>query len=161
EGTKSIAVRDVHTHELHIDAQDNLYGEHLWYEGDATKKWGHRVWRLKPDGKLMDLIPAREGFRKSYSFVRDRHGNMYWAEPGPRTVICKRTPDGRVDTLATGNFPNVRWMTATPEGTLFLIDGQDLWRITPDGSVSTVARDLAQRRFTQFHVDDHHALMGL
>ncbi|MEK6565879.1 MAG: hypothetical protein AABZ41_04135, partial [Bacteroidota bacterium] len=42
DGTKSIAIRNVHTHELYIDPQDNLYGEHLWYEGDATKKWGHR-----------------------------------------------------------------------------------------------------------------------
>ncbi len=61
-GAKSIAVRGVHTHELYIDREDNLYGEHLWYEGDRTKKWGHRVWKLAADGKLSDVIPAREGF---------------------------------------------------------------------------------------------------
>src|SRR5262245_19545380 len=52
DGTKSVAVAGVHTHELCLDSDDNLYGEHLWYEGDATQKWGHRVWRLKPDGTL-------------------------------------------------------------------------------------------------------------
>jgi len=77
DGKKSVAVADVHTHELCFDDKGNLYGEHLWYEGDATKKWGHRVWRLKSDGTVSDVIPAREGFLKDYSFVRDREGNMW------------------------------------------------------------------------------------
>ena len=37
-GEKSVAVPNVHSHELCLDADDNLYGEHLWYEGEATKK---------------------------------------------------------------------------------------------------------------------------
>jgi hypothetical protein len=28
-GAKSIALRGVHTHELYLDREDNLYGEHL------------------------------------------------------------------------------------------------------------------------------------
>ena len=30
-GAKSIAVPNVHTHELWLDSAGNLYGEHLWY----------------------------------------------------------------------------------------------------------------------------------
>src|SRR5262245_59205077 len=44
DGNRSVAVPNVHTHELYIDAHDNLYGEHLWYEGPSTNRWGHRVW---------------------------------------------------------------------------------------------------------------------
>ena len=85
DGKKSVAVPNVHTQELCLDAEDNLYGEHLWYEGEATKKWGHRVWCLKRDGTLVDVIPAREGFPRDYSFVRDRAGNMYcYARPSNR-----------------------------------------------------------------------------
>ena len=62
-GEKSVVVPNVHTHELCIDSEDCLYGEHLWYEGDATKKWGHRVWCLKSDGTLSDVIEAREGLK--------------------------------------------------------------------------------------------------
>ena len=72
DGTRSIAVPGVHTHELCLDAEDTLYGEHLWYEGDATKTWGHRVWKRTKDGVVRDVIPAREGFLTDYSFVRDR-----------------------------------------------------------------------------------------
>src|SRR5262245_11944156 len=90
DGKKSVAVAGVHTHELCLDAKDNLYGEHLWYEGDAIKKWGHRIWCRKPDGIVSDVFPAREGFLKDYSFVRDRADNMYWADRGQVTVIKKR-----------------------------------------------------------------------
>ena len=122
DGKKSVAVPNVHTHELCLDAEDNLYGEHLWYEGEATKKWGHRVWCLKRGGTLVDVIPAREGFLRDYSFVRDRAGNMYWADRGAQTVIKKRSPDGKINVHATADFRQVSWMTATPDGVLFLMD---------------------------------------
>jgi hypothetical protein len=113
-GAKSIAVRDVHTHELYIDREGNLYGEHLWYEGDRTKKWGHRVWKLAVDGRLSDVIPAREGFLQNYSFVRDGRGNMYWAERGAQTVLRKRTPAGRSERLVVAPKTCVSAMLRIP-----------------------------------------------
>src|SRR5437762_5030499 len=71
EGKIDVGVPDVHTHELCLDADDNLYGEHLWGEGGH---WQHRVWCLKRDGSLSDVISARAGFLADYSFVRDRVG---------------------------------------------------------------------------------------
>lgn len=62
DGKKSIAVQNVHTHELFMDEHDNLFGEHLWYEGEETDKWGHYVWRLSADGKFEKIIPDSEGF---------------------------------------------------------------------------------------------------
>ena len=35
-----MVIPNVHTHELYLDIGDTLYGEHLWYEGDRTGKWG-------------------------------------------------------------------------------------------------------------------------
>jgi len=146
DGKKHVAVPDVHTHELCLDGEDNLYGEHLWYEGDATKKWGHRVWCLKADGTLSDIIPAREGFLTNYSFIRDRAGNMYWVDRGVETVVKKRSPDGRITTHAVADFQEVGWMTATPDGQLYLIDRGDLRRISPDGKVTTIAAKLSEHR---------------
>lgn len=63
----SIAVHNVHSHELYMDEADNLYGEHLWYKGEATNTWGHYVWKLSPDGKLEKIIEpldARSDIRK-------------------------------------------------------------------------------------------------
>src|SRR6185436_8093802 len=127
-----------------LDSDGSLYGEHLWYEGDATKKWGHRVWCLRPDGTLTNVVPASEGFLKDYSFVRDRAGNMYWADRVAQTVIKKRSPEGKITTHATVGLHAVQWMTATPTGSLFLMDGGDLRRVSPDGDVTTVVAKLSE-----------------
>ncbi len=163
-GEKSVAVRDVHTHELYVDPQDNLYGEHLWYEGEKTDRWGHRVWKLAADGKLTDVIPARQGFRDDYDdfhFVRDRQGSIYWVDRGEPDVIRKRSPEGVVTTLATAPFEDVRWMTVTPEGTVYLVDRQDLVRIAPNSPPVTVARGLADRTRDFLFFENRHAVMGL
>ena len=150
-GTKSVAVPDVHTHELYIDAHDNLFGEHLWYEGEATDKWGHYVWKRDAAGRVSMVIPRREGFLTNYSFVRDRAGNMYWADRD-RNAIVKRTPAGRNAAIARGGFRDIRWMIATPDGTLYFVDAGDLVRITPDRRLVRLARNLARGR---------HALQGI
>jgi hypothetical protein len=161
DGKKSVAVPNVHTHELCVDAEDNLYGEHLWYEGEATNKWGHRVWCLRRDGTIVDVIPAREGFLQNYSFVRDRAGNMYWADRGAQTTIKKRSPDGKITTHATADFRDVGWMTATSDGALFLIDNGDLRRVAPDGKVTTVANKLSERNPAPAKASSHNYHMGL
>src|SRR5262245_39693984 len=137
-GEKTVAVPNVHTHELCIDAEDNLYGEHLWYEGDATKKWGHRVWRLAADGTLSDVYPARERFLNDGGFGREGAGNRYWVDTQQRTTLKKRVPNGMISTYATAAFRDPRWMVATGQGALYLIDSGDLIRISPEGKATTV-----------------------
>jgi hypothetical protein len=160
DGKESVAVKNVHTHELALDARDNLYGEHLWYEGDRTGKWRHYVWRLAADGTLRRIIPTREGFLKNYSFVRDAAGNMYWADGGPYGFIRRKAAaDHSIRAVAQG-LKDVRWMHATPSATLYLIDGRDLVRVR-DRKVTRIARNLAGTSFTRPQVSLRHALMGL
>src|SRR5688572_4814074 len=49
-GAKAIVVPNVHSHELYLDDQGNLYGEHVWYEGEKIDRWGHYVWRRNAAG---------------------------------------------------------------------------------------------------------------
>ena len=42
--------------------------------------------------------------------------------------------------LARGTFRDIRFLTATPDGTVYFIDTFDLMRVTPDGAVSVVAK---------------------
>lgn len=158
---KTVAVKNVHTHELYLDARDNLYGEHLWYEGEATNKWGHRVWCLRPDGTRVTIIPSTEGFLTNYSFVRDQTGTMYWADRSNRTVIKKRQPNGTIINHSTGPFTDVRWMASTTQGLLYLIDGPDLKSILPDGGVKVLARNIRNGRPQNPQISDQHRLMGL
>ena len=156
DGAKAVVVPGVHTHELYMDAQDNLYGEHLWYEGDATKKWGHYFWRRTSDGRIDRVVAAHETFKNEVdpSLVRDRAGNHYWADRAHKAIMKNRT------VLARGDLRDIRWMTVTPEGTVYFVDTLDLMRVTPDGRLSVVARALS----TESILDPapvHHQIMGL
>jgi hypothetical protein len=158
DGTRTIAVPDVHTHELYLDAQDNLYGEHLWYEGEASDRWGHRVWRLAPDGTIRDVVPATIGFRTWLSFVRDRAGNMYWNDNG---LVRRHAPGGGDAVVSPRRFTDIRSMTVSPAGDVYLIDQGALIRVGADGAVRTLAQHLGESSAALPFVGEHHQLMGL
>lgn len=160
DGKQTVVVPAVHTHELFLDADDNLFGEHLSYEGE-TGKWRFRVWRLSPDGTLSDIIPTTEGMRADYSFVRDSKGTMYWADHANETVIKKRTKGGQPTTHAAGTLRRVSWMTVTADGILYLMDSGDLRRIAQDGSVTTVVARLTGLEKPTPNVSDLNYHMGL
>lgn len=159
-GQRTIAVPNVHTHELVLDAKDTLYGEHLWYEGERVDKWGHYVWRRLADGRIEKVIPSREGFLDNYSFVRDRAGTMYWGDR-KKGLIRKRFADGRIVTHARLPKGNLRWMSATPNGTLHFISSGDLYRVPPNGAVSLLADGLGSRTLLSLGKVDQHSVMGI
>jgi len=182
DGTRSIAVPNVHTHELTLDESDNLYGEHLWYEGDATGRWIHRIWRLGADGRL-ETLATEAAFPESgseFSFVRDRAGNMYQARPDPRApkaspnvLVFKRAP-GQTATLLAGGaaqpvdgrgsaagFRDIRWMTTSPDGTVTLVDLDRVREVRADGTVRTRSGAIAETSWRVPFVEERHRLMGL
>lgn len=162
-GERSVAVPNVHTHELYVDSLDNLYGEHLWYEGERTDRWGHRVWRLSPDGSLTDFIPARRGFRDDHDefhFDQDRRGRTYWFDRGDRSALRRRDTDGRVITLVA-DIRDAGRMTVTSDGIVYYLDGKGLRSVDERGNVSLLARNLSGRRPTEDLKGDSHNIMGL
>ncbi|MCW5911454.1 MAG: hypothetical protein KIT62_10285 [Cyclobacteriaceae bacterium] len=162
QGKKSVVVRNVHTHELYMDEQDNLFGEHLWYNGERLDTWGHYVWRYSADGKFEKIIPDTEGFLTNYSFVRDKQGNMYLADRENKCQkVTRMNTDGTITTLGDACMENIRWMTVTDDGVVYLVDLYDLKKVDQRGHVTTVATQLQERSWTQFFVNDIHAIMGI
>ena len=156
DGQKSVAVRDVHTHELAIDSAGNVYGEDNRYlgSGEGDDRYRHRIWRRSPDGRVTDIVPWRMGFWRDYGFVRDRNGAMYWIKcPSRRCSIYRRAfkrgdARGRTTIIARpGHFTRpINWIAASPTqaGVLFVVDGSDLRRVDPSGRVTTVARKVGE-----------------
>ena len=157
-GALGVVVPRVHTHELYVDGQDNLYGEQLRYD---NPRWLHYFWRRAPDGRIERVAPEHETFKGEAdpSMVRDRAGNHYAAQR-PHGPILKNNA-----AFARGNFRDIRFMTVTPDGTLYFIDTFDLMRVTPDGRVATVARGLSTEDLmpTRNVNNDvvHNQIMGL
>ena len=144
-GSKTIAVKGVHTHELYIDDQDNLYGEHLWYNGEIKNTWGHYAWCLKNNGELVKEIEPTEGFLSNYSFVRDSAGNMYWVERFTISRIMKKNKMGEVTRLIEGKFGFIGWLFSTKNGTLYFTESSKLHKLLPNGQVETVADNIGSR----------------
>lgn len=161
-GELKLAVPGVHTHELFLDADDNLFGEHLWYNGEARNTWGHYVWQLSAEGTLSKVIPDTEGFLENYSFVRDHHGRMYWAD---RSTGCQKVARLNADKTITklGNrcLHNIRSLSMLPDGSVLLVDFQDLKKIDPLGNVQTVAAQIADKKWKSSSADNQNSVMGI
>lgn len=146
QGTKEVVVRNVHTHELFLDRNDNLYGEHLWYE-NGTGTWKHYVWRLTADKKLEKIIPDTRAFQKDYSFVRDRDGNAYLPDDsGTCQKIIRKQNNGVQVKLGDECLTKIGWMTCTPDGIVYVIDNNSLKKIDKQGHVSLVVDQLSEKK---------------
>lgn len=141
-GSKSVVVKNVHTHELYMDAADNLFGEHLWYNGEKLDTWGYYVWRLKNNGILDTVIKPSVGFLTNYSFVRDGIGCMYYVERSAISQFKKKYPNGKIETIAQGKFKDIRWMHATINGIVYFIDYHDLYKLDINRKFKLIAKDI-------------------
>jgi len=141
-GKKEIAVRGVHTHDLFMDANDNLFGQHSWYYGEAQDKWGHYVWRLNANGKLDTIITPREGFYiENFSFAQDSHGSSFWIKNGKEEQLMKTFSDGRSIVLSSGNFKDVQWMRIF-NNTLYYVQYGDIFKFA-NGVVTPFVKNIS------------------
>ena len=149
-----------HVHELSIDDQDNIYGPDLIYDS-TRQKYLLGVWKMTPDGRQSQRQLPIESFMSGVGVCRDRAGNMYSIEQNnnlkERTLLLKRTPDGNLSTLAggaygyadgkgpTAKFSSIYAMTFGSDGNIYLTDGTYVRRVTLNGDVTTVAKNLTAR----------------
>jgi hypothetical protein len=149
DGNKTIAVPGVHTHQLYMDGDDALFGQHSIYSGEATNRWSHCIWRLRADGVLDTVKPNTEGFFiENYSFTRDADGNMYWVQQGKEEHIVKTAPDGTATVLASGHFKNVQWLLPV-EDRVYFVQEDDIYYVDHSKTVTPLVRNLSGK--TQAH----------
>ena len=125
-----------HNHELAIDENDNIYGQE--YDGTTT-----RTWKMTPSGSATYIDAA--------GVWRDRHGNSYSVDENEhlrqQTLILKngqRFAGGRfghVDGPASrAQFGHI--VALTVADAIYVTDDPYVRRISFDGNVTTIARDL-------------------
>ncbi len=155
--------KNVHTHELFIDTNDNLYGEHVWYEGEATDEWGYYVWRLSRTGKLEKVIPPTKGFPINNTLVRDEKGNSYFAEKsGQHEVLKVENKSGRITNVSQHLFKDIRWIHySSHDHQVYVVDYLEIKKITPEGEVKVIAHHLKENTPPFAGVQDHHYVYNL
>ncbi|HYH84974.1 MAG TPA: hypothetical protein VEX60_05780 [Pyrinomonadaceae bacterium] len=146
-----------HVHELTIDDEDNVYGGDISY-APATKKWISAVWRMSPAGQMVWLVTPTENDQRDFSIHSDRAGSTYFIEQNNhtkrKTLLLKRTASGEVSTFAGGayghadgrgteaKFGSIGGITFARDGAIYLTDSTSLRRVSPDGTVRTIATNL-------------------
>lgn len=162
DGDVTIAVENVHTHELYIDDSDNLYGEHEWYEGEATDKWGNYVWCLSSDGVLEKTVPDVEGFLSDNTLVRDAAGATYWSEKEGDREVVMRSAKGNELRMSDHLFDDIRWMHyGRKNGKLYVVDRLSLKELDGEGQVRVLSPSLKEKSKPLFGVADHHYVYGV
>lgn len=147
DGKKTIAVPNVHTHELFIDQNDNLYGEGGYYD-DKTEKFYHYLWVLRSNGRIDTVLGMKEAYIiQDFSLSRDKKNNEFYIKrflkPHSDTNhIYIKTPDGRETIYATGNFKNVNWLHPQDDGSLLYASGNSIFRVDCLGNITTVSRQI-------------------
>jgi hypothetical protein len=151
-------LRGKHSHEIYIDREGNLYGEHLEYRSTG-ERWISSLWKLTPAGREVEILPATDtvDLPRGLGPLRDRQGNTY-AFRGPfqrvdELVLYRRSPSGKAVAVAGGppghadgrgsaaRFTGAQGSAFGPDGNLYIADGASIRRITPDGLVATVGGD--------------------
>lgn len=152
-GAKGIAVPNVHTHELYVDLSDNVYGEDVHYNGEQLNTWTSRAWKRSPDGRVVNVVPAHTGFNENYGFVHDARGNMFVVRRDQQTTSIVKCSPG-CSAFGVHHFENIRFMTSTPSGTLYVVDLVDIVKVTPEGRATVIARNLSSKR-------ENHQVLGV
>lgn len=146
-GKKTIAVSNVHTHELFIDANDNIFGEHLWYAGDASGKFFHYYWRLNRDGKLDTIISQRQAFTQvDFSLALDESGNQYYCKFTDSMHLYKRNANGEERLFATHDFKGVKFFQVQQNGDIYFTQKNNLYHIPADGKTSILAGNVGSQK---------------
>lgn len=162
DGELTIAVKDVHTHQLYLDGDDNLYGEHVWYNGEARDTWSYYVWCLSSTGELEQIVPPTEEFPINNTLVRDLNGAMFYAEKaGGHELLMKETIDGKLSRYSDHKFEDIRWIHFSEhDGNLYIADLLQLKRVSPNGEVIILSKNLRESGRAFGGVGNHHYVMG-
>lgn len=144
-GIKTIAVSNVHSHELHIDRNDILYGENVVYDNNSDKFFTC-LWSYSPSGKLDTITGIKQAYIDfDFSLARDINGTEYYIRrylsPGSDSGhIYRRTADGKESVFARGNFRRAKWLHPQAYGSLLLGVGNSIYRVDQNGKSHLVKR---------------------
>jgi sugar lactone lactonase YvrE len=165
-GKLTSVVSGRHSHDLHLDRTGSLFLAHVAFIPDGGR-WESRLLKVEPSGASSVTIPPTADRKRFWgnAFTLDRDGNVYFGytnnpragEAEDESLLLRRSPDGRVAVLAgstrghrdgigrQAQFEAINGLAWGPDGALFVSDHDAVRKVTRDGAVTTLARDLVAR----------------
>lgn len=161
DGTKSVAVPNVHTHELYINNQNELFGEHLWYNGEQSNTWGHYLWKRNSDGSIVKIKDSTAGFPEWVSFVRDVQGNAYYHQRSIPSAFWKLLPNGTKELIGKASLNGIGRLYINKKSVVFFSNKDDLYCIPPGDSLQIYLKNIGKEGLIEMKDSDVHAIMSI
>jgi hypothetical protein len=159
DGSKTIAVPNVHTHELYMSPNDELFGEHLWYNGEQLNTWGHYLWKLNTDGTVIKIKDSTVGFADE-SFVRDIAGNKYSVEKDIPSKFWMTDTTGKKILLGQASLSGIGRLHISPKGSLYFTNKADLYIIPAGDTLQLYLKDIAELNIRDSLNNSTHGIMS-
>jgi hypothetical protein len=159
DGTKSIAVPNVHTHELYMSPNDELFGEHLWYNGEQLNTWGHYLWKRNADGTIIKIKDSTAGFADE-SFVRDIADNKYSIEKGIPSKFWMTDTTGKKILLGEASLRGIGRLHISPKGSLYFTNHADLYVIPAGDTLQRYLADVGEKSGLDKITNGSHAILS-
>lgn len=159
-GVSEIFIKDIHTHELFLDSNGNLYGEHYWYI-EAEEKFKNYIWRVDKNGTLEKIRNDLYGENHDFSFIRDKAFNSYDIKKEKEFYnILKKDSLNKEYILHSVSLKHPTWKYLTTNNDLLFIDFPSVYSANKD-SVTVLVQDISSKRFPFSTQSDDHNIYGI
>lgn len=143
--------REISARQILVDAENNLYATSLAYDA-KTDMFRPTVWHLRGGAQAAPVVSSEQF---SYSEVSDAKGRLYFWQHEPERHLSRllfREKKGALQLLAghrrghadgrgaQAQIGRIGAMVVGPDEALYFTDEESVRRVTPDGTVSTIAR---------------------
>ncbi len=160
-GETSIFLKNIHSHELWLDDDGSLYGEHYWYD-EPNQVFKHYIWMATSDGKLSRITDTIVGENDHFSFVRnsrDQSFRFVRSTTGFDIIQMDSTSDGLITTI---DLHDPAWMFIHESSNLFVADYPSLHLISLNDTSHTILSDnLTDASFPFSFQNNHHHIYGV
>jgi len=161
-GKVSIAIENVHTHQLLLDEKGILHGEHVWHIENG-ELWAHYLWQMNASGEFRRTTGNINEFPINNYLVKDLKGNSYYPENvNERKVLIKESPDGLKDPATNELFSDIRWLQySISRNSILVVDYTTVKEVNSEGEVSLLGKEFGTNSLAFTNVSDRHKIMGV
>jgi hypothetical protein len=158
-GISEIYRENIHSHELFLDEEGNLYGEHYWY-AESEGQFKNYLWKISINSIFQIIRDEQIGENKDFSFVKDSNFSNYKV-----VKTSKRFQIVKSDSISKQIWHNAQlndpsWSSVNKNKELLFVDFPKIYRAN-QSQLIVLAKDASAYRFPFNIQDDKHNIYGL
>jgi hypothetical protein len=166
-GEASIFLENLHSHELWLDEDGSLYGEHYWYD-QSNEVFKHYIWMATPDGQLNKISETIEGENDHFSFVRESISESYLTRPIDSYHELIRTDSNSIVVFPDFTLQNPEWMYQSSDSSVYILDRdfeRDVVQLNKvnfrSSTLDVLSQNLKIGKFPFSMLDHHSSVYGI